>query len=158
MQLLPIVWDLVKQFKRRCRLLGWWVSQYDDIIYVNGEYHNLLCAKRVYPKTFRVIARSHFHPLRENDMLYRLVNISYTAWIFQEKPHEDIFVIVAENENLRKHMAIYDLSETYSGRPICMKINETKSIVFQEFERFLKSEYHINMVNKLFPLRPERTI
>lgn len=158
MKLVPIVWDLVKQFKQRCRLMGWWVSPYDDIIYADGEYHNFLCVKRVYPRTFRAIAFSHLYPIRENDMFYRLVNISYTAWILQERPYEDIFMMVAEDRDMQKHMAIYDLSEAYFGRPICARVNETRSIVFREFERFLKSEYNIEMINKLPSIRSERII
>ncbi|MEM1515712.1 MAG: hypothetical protein QXH24_06700 [Candidatus Bathyarchaeia archaeon] len=110
----------------------------------DGEYHNFLCVKRVYPKTFRVIALSHLHPVRENDVLCKLVNISYTAWILQERPHEDIFVMVTENKKMQKHMAVYDLSEIYSGKPVYTRINETKSVVFQELERFLRSECNID--------------
>lgn len=149
MQIIPIVWDLIKQFKRQCRSMGWWVSLYEDIIYASGEYHNFLCAKKVYPKTFKAISLSNLYPIRENDIMYRLVNVSYTAWILQEKPSEDIFVILAENQNMRMHVAVYDLSEAYSRNPICMKLNETGSIVFQEFEKFLRDEYRLNLVNKL---------
>ncbi|MEM2273026.1 MAG: hypothetical protein QXX56_02275 [Candidatus Bathyarchaeia archaeon] len=155
MQSIPVVWDLIRQFKHQCRLMGWWVSPYEDIVYAEGEYHNFLCARKVYPKTFKTIAFSNLYPVRENDVFYRLVNVSYTAWIFQERPPEDIFAIIAVDRDMRKHIAIYDLSEAYSKGPICMKINETKSIVFQEFEKFLKNEYYIELVNRLSQLPPE---
>lgn len=157
MRSIPVVWDLIRQFKHQCRLMGWWVSPYEDVIYASGEYHNFLCTRRVYPKTFKIITFSHLYPVRENDVFYRLVNISYTAWIFQEKPPEDILLMVIRDSDMRKHVAIYDLSEAYSERTICMKINETRSIVFQEFEKFLKSEYRLDLVSRLPPLPPERT-
>lgn len=156
MRSIPLVWDLIKQFKCQCKLMGWWVSPYEDIIYAGGEYHNFFCARKVYPKTFKVISLSHIYPVRENDIFYRLVNVSYTAWIFQERPSEDMFMMVASDHDMQKHIAIYDLSGAYSERPICIKINETKSIVFQEFEKFLKNEYNIDLINKMSPLLPGR--
>ncbi|MEM1586665.1 MAG: hypothetical protein QXX99_04305 [Candidatus Bathyarchaeia archaeon] len=158
MRSIPVVWDLIKQFKHRCRSMGWWVSPYEDVIYAEGKYHNFLCVRRVYLKTFKAIALSHFYPVRENDMLYRLVNISYMAWILQEKPTEDILMTVAGDHDMRKHVAVYDLSEAYSEKTICRKINETRSIVFQEFEKFLKNVYHIDLVSILPPLPPEGTM
>lgn len=149
MKIIPLVWDLIRQFKRHCKSMGWWVSPYEDVIYADGEYHNFICAKKVHPKTFRAIAFNQRYPVRESDRLYRLVNISYMAWIFQEKPSGDIFAILAEDQDIRRHTAIYDLSDAYSERAICIKVNETKSIVFQEFERFLRDEYCLNLINRL---------
>lgn len=153
---IPIVWDLIKQFKRRCKLRGWWASPYEDVIYAGGEYHNFLCAKRVYPKTFKIISLNNLYPVRENDTMYRLVNVSYTAWILQEKPPEDIFRILDEDQGMRSHIAVYDLSEAYFEKPICIKLNETSSIVFREFERFLREEYRLSLVDRLL-LRAERS-
>lgn len=152
MQNIPVIWDLIKQFKRQCKLMGWWASLYEDIVYADGEYHNFFCAKKVYPKTFRVISLSSLYPVRENDMIYRLVSVSYVAWILQEKPPEDIFKMLDEDQRMRRRVAVYDLSEAYSEKPVCIRLNETNSVVFREFERFLKEEYNINLVNKLlFP-------
>lgn len=148
MQTIPAIWDLIRRFKSQCRSMGWWVSPYDDIVCVGGEYHNFICTKRVYPKTFKIIALNNVYPLRENDIYYRLINVSYRAWVIQEKPPEDVYLILAENRDLREHTAIYDLSEATSDKPTCIKMNETKSVVFQEFERFLREECRINLVSK----------
>jgi hypothetical protein len=147
----PRVWDLLDQFKRRCDLRGWWSSKYEDIVRANGEYHSFIWARRVHPKTFRVIASNRLRPIRENDLSYRIVNVSYAAWIFPEKPQGSILLIMSEDQSLRKTTAIYDLSDVYCGGFICLKINETKSVVFHEFESFLKSEYQIDFVSGLPP-------
>jgi len=45
---------------------------------------------------------------------------------------------VKENTELLRRTAIYDLSWAYSGKPLCLKLNETDSQVFKEFENFLE--------------------
>ena len=59
-----------------------------------------------------------------------------------------IWQMVKEAPNLSRTVALYDLSGAYSKEPTCLKLNETKSVVLQEFERFLNAEYGI----KLTPL------
>lgn len=149
---IPMVWDLIDQFKRKCKMRGWWVSKYEDVIRADGAYHVFLWARRVHPKTFRSVTLSHCYPIRENELSYKVVNVSYTAWVFPERPPESILAIICEDSFLRKCTAIYDLSEAYYEKPICLKFNETDSIVFREFEVFLKSEYCIDLVSRLPPL------
>ncbi|MBS7625020.1 hypothetical protein KEJ29_05535, partial [Candidatus Bathyarchaeota archaeon] len=55
----PRVWDLISQFKIRCREKGWWVSEYEDVVNVNGEYHCLFGVRKVYPKTFKSVVTHH---------------------------------------------------------------------------------------------------
>lgn len=52
---------------------------------------------------------------------------------------------------------LIDLDQAYAVRGICLKLNETDSVVFQEFERFLNREYKIELrpIYKLPPLPPE---
>ncbi len=54
--------------------------------------------------------------------------------------------MVTENPELSKRTAIYDLSRAYSGKPLCLKLNETDSIVFREFERFLKEMWGVELI------------
>lgn len=146
---IPMVWDLIEQFKHKCKMRGWWVSRYEDVIQANGEYHVFLWARRVHPKTFRSITLSQCYPVREHELSYKVVNVSYTAWVFPEKPPESIFMFICEDSLLRRCTAIYDLSEVYCGKPECLKLNETNSVVFREFEGFLESDYNIDLVSKL---------
>jgi len=150
---LPSVWELIDQFKRICRLRGWWVSDYEDVVHANGEYHSFLWARKVYPRTFRSVITNHNCPIREG-LSYKIVNVSYTAWISPEHLPENLILFVTENPHLLKSTALYDLSEAYLGKQTCLKLNETRSVVFHEFERFLEKEYNINFVNRVPPLPP----
>ncbi len=153
---LPKVWDLIEQFKYKCRLKGWWVSDHEDVVHANGEYHNFLGVRRVHPNTFKSVATNHYCPIREG-LSYRTVNVSYRAWVFSEHPSENLVKIIAKNPSLLKSTALYDLSEAYGGKPVCLKINETRSVVFHEFEVFLEREYHLSLMDRLPPLPPEYT-
>lgn len=152
---LPKIWDLIEQFKCKCRLKGWWASEREDIIHANGEYHNLVWARKVYPRTFKSVVTNQNCPIRDGSS-YRIVNISYRAWVLIERPPENVISIVTADPRLLRSTAIYDLSEAYVGKPLCIKLNETGSIVFREFESFLETEYKINFMNKLPPLPPEQ--
>jgi len=79
------------------------------------------------------------------------------AWVLPEAPSESITRIVVKSPQLSRRIAIYDLSEVYAGKPICLRQNETKSVVFHEFEKFLAIEYDIKLwpIYKLPPLPPE---
>ncbi|MBS7606422.1 hypothetical protein KEJ14_01070 [Candidatus Bathyarchaeota archaeon] len=151
---LPKVWELIDRFKHICKSRGWWVSEYEDVINANGEYHNFLWARKIYPRTFKSVVSNHFCPIRDG-LSYRIVNVSYTAWIFSEPPIENLISFVIDNPHLLRSTALYDLSKAYMGSRLCLKLNETESIVFREFEDFLEKEYGLNLINKLPPLPPD---
>ena len=50
---------------------------------------------------------------------------------------------LSENSELSKKIALYDLSSMYKGKPICLKLNRTGSLAFNEFENFLKETYGV---------------
>ncbi|MCX8171576.1 MAG: hypothetical protein N3E47_06375 [Candidatus Bathyarchaeota archaeon] len=137
--------------------MGWWVSEYEDIVNANGEYHSFLCVRKVYPKTFKSVITNHCAPIREGAS-YRIVNVSYMAWIFQEPPPKSLILIVIDDSNILRSTALYDLSEVYAGKPIYSRLNETRSIVFHEFEKFLETEYGLNFTERLPPPPPEHTV
>lgn len=153
----PKVWDLINQFKRRCRQVGWWVSEYEDIVNANGEYHVFFWVRKVHPKTFKSVIAKHCAPIREG-ISYRIVNVSYMAWIFQEPMPENLMFIIVEDSHTLRSTALYDLSGVYAGKPVCLRVNETQSIVFREFEKFLETEYGLNFVERLPPSPPEHTM
>lgn len=141
---IPKVWELLENFKRNCKSKGWKTSQYGDWVKRGGKYHNFLWTRTVHPSTFEKIAISRRFAIRQG-LSYQIVNLSYAAWVFPKSPPEMLMRIVAENSELSKRIAIYDLSLAYAGKPVCLKLNETDSPVFQEFERFLEKKCGVKL-------------
>lgn len=152
----PQIWEFIDRFKLCCRLRGWRAYEHEDLVEAEGEHHIFVWMRKVHNNTFKRIIINPRCSVREG-ISYRIVNVSYMAWVLQEAPPETITRMVAERPRLSRRIAIYDLSEAYAGRPICSSLNETKSVVFQEFENFLTTEYHIELrpIYKLPPLPPE---
>lgn len=150
----PDVWDLIDEFKNRCKSMGWRVSDFEDVIYAEEAYHNFVPVRRVHIKTFNSVVANCRCFIR-NGTSYKAVNVSYIAWVFSKHPSEDIVLSIIENPLLLRRIALFDLGDAYAGKPICLKINETKSIVFTEFEKFLKTGYNLSLINRVPPLPPK---
>lgn len=142
MNAFPRVWDLIEGFKAQCQAKGWKTSDREDWIWVDGKYHNFLWIRSIYPSTFEKVAVKGKCAIRE-EASYRVVDVSYTAWVCLNSPPRELMQLITENPELLKKNAIYDLSEVYSGTPICLKLNETDSEVFKEFEKFLEKEWKV---------------
>ena len=54
--------------------------------------------------------------------------------------------IVKEDPELLRRNSIHDLSWAYSGKPLCLKLNETDSQVFKEFENFLAGKLGVEVL------------
>jgi len=117
----PKIWELLKSFKEQCQSRGWKTSGFEDWVKTDDKYHNFL------------------------DISYHIVDVSYTAWLFPQTPSKKLVATVVNNPELSKRTAIYDLSWAYAGKPVCLKLNETESTVFQEFERFLTDKCGIEV-------------
>ena len=78
------------------------------------------------------------------------------AWLFYERPPEFFTSFIEENPELAQRIAIFDLCWVYIGEDVCRKFNETESIVFKEFELFLKDKWGIlfSSVNEMSALAP----
>ena len=74
---------------------------------------------------------------------YRVVDVSYTAWVFEQPPSKELIEKLLADPELSKRTAMYDLSGLSQGKTLCLKLNETSSKAFEEFERFLKEKYGI---------------
>ncbi len=133
---IPKVWELLNRFKGQCESKGWKTSEDGDWVKKGDEYHNFLWTRTVHPSTFEKVATNNRCAIR-NGISYQIVDVSYTAWVFPETPSEELMQIVTENPELTRRNAIYDLSFAYAGKPVCLRLNETDSTVFREFERFL---------------------
>lgn len=139
----PKVWSLIDSFKEQCRLRGWEICENEDWVKTDdGEYHNFLWTQTVYPSTFESIASNHRCAIRRG-LSYEVVDVSYIAWVFQEKPPEFLIQRVKDNPELPKTTAIFDLSCAYADEHLCRKLNKTESRVFKEFERFLEEKWGI---------------
>ncbi len=139
---LPRVWELLERFKASCQSKGWKISSYEDIVEIGEEYHNFIGTRTIHPSTFRRIANKKKLAVPEGKS-YRVINVAYTAWVFQQQPSEKLVETLAEDSELSKKTALYDLSSVYTGKPICLKLNKTNSTAFDEFEKFLKKTYGV---------------
>lgn len=146
---MPQVWELLKNFKDLCSRQGWKTSDYEDLVKMDGEYHDFIGTRTIHPSTFRRIAFNKRRAVPDGKS-YRNVDISFTAWVFQQQPSEQLIETLAVDQELSKKTALYDLSGAYQGKPLCLKLNETNSPVFDQFEKFLKETYGVTFK----PLRP----
>jgi len=138
----PRVWELLKHFKESCHRKGWQTSDYEDIVKIDDEYHNFIGTRTIHPSTFRRIISNKKIAVPEGKS-YRVIDVAYTAWVFQKPLSKKLIDNLTVNSDLSKKTALYDLSEVYQGKPTCFKLNETDSRVFDEFERFLKETYGV---------------
>ena len=139
----PTVWSLIDSFKERCRLSGWETCETEDWIKTEDDkYHSFFWTQTIHPSTFERIATNRKCGVRRGNS-YEVVGVSYTGWLFQERPPEFLVSWINEKPELTQNTAIFDFSNIYTGKNICRKFNETKSIVFKEFEQFLEEEWDI---------------
>ena len=131
------IWELLRDFKDLCKSRGWETSEHEDWVKTNDDYHNLLWIQTIHPSTFEKVALTQKCAIRHG-LSYHVVDVSYTAWVFPRTPPEELIQRVLNNPELSRRTAIYDISWAYEGKPVCVKLNMTKSQVFREFEKFLE--------------------
>jgi len=138
------IWEILEKFKNFCRFHGWKTSESYDWVEINDKYHNFLWARSIHPSSFKRIVTNRKCVVREG-LSYRIVEASYTAWVFSETPSETLVKTICENQDFCKKVALYDLSPILKGKKLCVKLNNTDSPVFQEFENFLKNEMKVEL-------------
>ena len=138
------IWEILNSFKRFCRSRGWRISESEDWVKVNDDYHNFLWTRDVNLSSFKRIVTNRKCVVREG-LSYRVVDASYTAWLFSKSPSEDLLKIFFEDPDYSKRVAIYDLSPLLTGKNSCSRFNNTGSQVFQEFENFLQNEFNVKV-------------
>lgn len=149
----PRVWEIINRFKELCHHKGWETSNYKDIVKIDNEYHNLIGTRTIHPSTFRRIVSNKKIAVPDGTS-YTVIDVSYTAWVFQQPPSPELVDALHRDTELAKETALYDLSGIQEGRPLCLKINGTASRVFDEFEKFLEQTYEVE-VKPLY--RPKTT-
>ncbi|MGQ9539105.1 MAG: hypothetical protein ACUVTE_05960 [Candidatus Bathycorpusculaceae bacterium] len=138
------VWEILRKFKELCRFHGWKTSESEDWVETDNKYHNFLLTRNVHPSSFKSIAANRKCVVREG-LSYRVVEASYTAWLFSETPSEKLANFFLENPEFSKRVALYDLSPLTEGKNACVKLNYTDSPVFQEFEKFLEKNLGVKI-------------
>jgi hypothetical protein len=146
------VWEIVTRFKELCRRRGWTTSENEDWVEVKENYHNFVYVKDIHPSSFKTIAKSNKCVVQEG-LTYKVVESSYTAWLFSEMPSDVLTRIVLENPDLSSKIALYDLSSFPNDKNVCFRLNCTDSSVFKEFEGFLENDLKV----KLQPLSSTAT-
>jgi hypothetical protein len=139
---MPKVWEILKKFKDICRGRGWKTSESEDWVEIDDKYNNFLWARDIHLSSFKRIISNRKCVVREG-LSYRVVEASYTAWLFSETPSEVLVKTVFENPDFSERIALYDLSPLFEGKNLCVKLNRTDSPVFQEFERFLRNDLKV---------------
>jgi len=133
------IWEILEAFKNQCKRRGWRTSENEDWIKTDEDYHNFLWTRDVPISSFKRIVSNKKCVIREG-LSYRVVEASYTAWLFSEKPSESAIKMIYENPTFSSKIALYDLSQMLEGKGLCNRLNDTASPVFKEFESFLKDE------------------
>ncbi|MGD0027310.1 MAG: hypothetical protein ABSC91_00025 [Candidatus Bathyarchaeia archaeon] len=138
------VWEILTRFKDLCRRRGWRTTETEDWVEVENSYHNFVWVRDIHPSSFKRMAINNKIVVQEG-LTYRVVQSSYTAWLFSEVPSEALAKAVLENPALSCRIALYDLSSFQEGENICIILNHTDSSVFKEFEGFLENELKVKL-------------
>jgi hypothetical protein len=142
------VWEILTRFKDLCRHRGWKTTETEDWVEVKNNYHSFVWVRDIHLSSFKKIATNNKCIVQEG-LTYRVVQSSYTAWLFFEMPSEALAKAVLENPVLSCKIALYDLSSFRKGKSVCSKLNQTDSPVFKQFEEFL--EYELKVKLQSFP-------
>jgi len=153
----PKVWDLVDEFKERCKLKGWKAYDKYDVIKADNKYCEFIWVRNIQPASFKTIIIDAACSVQEG-LSYRMIKLSHMIWLLIETPATSIWRIVKETPDLTRKVSVYDLSEAYKGRLTCPRLNETTCAVLQEFEHFINTKYDVEFtsysVSRSYP-RPE---
>jgi hypothetical protein len=141
---IPRLWELLKSFKEWCKSKGWRSDEEEDWIRLGHEFHDFIWVKNVQPSTFRRVMQNAKCTIHDG-LSYRVVNASYVAWLFQEAPSDTIVQALISDPLTYAKTALYDFSHVYQGDPTCLKLNATRSQVFDEFEHFLFENWGVTV-------------
>jgi hypothetical protein len=142
MALAEIIFDCVERFKKYClQSRNWKVYEGADLIRAKNRFHRFVWARQLRPLTFENMVRNPLCAVTEG-VLYRIERVSFMAFVVLQ-PSSGVLKFFEEEPSIQRWVALYDLSRFFRSKPICVKLNETKSPVFSEFERFLSEHYNM---------------
>ena len=163
--------DIIQSFEEYCnKLKGWQTYEGEDLVQVKNSFHKLIWIHDLMTETFKSVVmnpsctiQSSLEAFEPFDYVngyvskkcpFRTVRISFMAWVLPKQPSIAILQFLERNPQIKKWVALYDLSRFFRSEPICAKLNKTKSPVFEEFERFLFNCYG----TKFEPISPLRSM
>jgi len=135
---LPSMLNLLDRFMSHCRKKGWSVGEYQDFVEKDGEYRVFFFIKRIFPRLREIFTEDKWSIFEENS--HKSSSVKYRAFIFEEKPPNELVKTLKEDPTLSRNIAIYYLSQLNNDQIICEAWNSTGDSVFDEFEEFLKKE------------------
>jgi CRISPR/Cas system-associated endonuclease/helicase Cas3 len=126
-----------------CRKKGWSVGEYQDFVEKDGEYRVFFLIKNIFPRLREIFTDDKWSIFEETSQKTR--SVKYRAFIFEEKPPNELVKILKEDSALSGNVAIYYLSQLTNDEIICEAWNATGDSVFEEFEEFLKKDLRTNL-------------
>jgi hypothetical protein len=147
------IFNIVHQFKHRCKTKGWGVLEPEEVIQRDNQMINILWTRAIHPATFNRIARDETYTVRDGRG-YHPIHVSYNAWI-SATPISNAF-----KRTLRKHPQLLERNAIYTLRledteRTAKTLNKTHSHVLQEFEQFLKDEQSFELEPLHLAVHPE---
>lgn len=142
--MVPKILTILDKFKEVCRFHGWKTSEAEDWVEAGEEYHSFLWTRNIHLSSFKRIMTSRRCVIRLG-LSYQVVDASYVAWLFLEKPSDSIVKTMTESLGFSGRAAIYDLSPMLEGKTVASKMNNTDSLVFKEFEQLLRNEFKLRL-------------
>ena len=150
--------EIINRFKEHCnKFKGWQTYKNVNLVQVKNSYHRLIWIYNLMPGTFKSAVKDHlctiqitpveFEPFDYvngcvfKECPFRTVKLQFMAWVLPKQPEKYIVKFLEKRLRLQERVALYDLSRFFDDMPIIAKLNRTKSIVFDEFEKFLISYY-----------------
>ncbi len=150
--------EIINRFKEHCnKFKGWQTYESVNLVQVENNFHRLIWIGNLMPGTFKSAVTDHscaiqispveFEPFDYvngyvfEECPFRTVNIQFMAWVLPRKPEKCIVKFLEEEPKIQEWVALYDLSLFFDDTTIVAKLNNTRSIVFDEFEKFLINYY-----------------
>lgn len=149
------VWTIINHFNKYAKTQGWNTYNDGELIERNGEFHRFVWVNKLHFGTFRNMVNNNPSIVVGDQSLSKMITPSYVAWITLDPPSHIWLYLIKEDPYLLPRIALYDLHQAHTGQKECLKINETKSIVFKAFEQFLGEQYGIKPIT-LIP-NPKKT-
>lgn len=131
------IMGLVRRFESIERQ-GWKWQEWGDVVEVDGKYHAFLVSAmlRISDSSFMNVSKKRTAALEDKTGGVRYLSISYQAWILGTNSNRLTNLLrQLANENTSRTNAVYCLA---SNRTTCFVYNNTDSVVFKQFERFLE--------------------
>jgi hypothetical protein len=149
---------ILDKFNEHCnKLKGWQIYENEDLVQVKESFHKIFWIHDLHPETFKSVVLDRSYTIQSSQRFFepfdyvesyaskkcpsRTVRVSFMGFVASQHPSAEIVVFLERKPQIKKRVALYDISRFFESQPVCLKLNKTKSRVFNEFERFLTCNY-----------------